>query len=443
MDRELESASPVAPVETSVLAPSPLRAHYALYLLTATYALNYVDRNVFSILLESIKHDLHASDTVMGLLAGFTFVIFQGALGLPIARLADRNDRRSILALGILLWSAMTALSGVARGVVQLAFARIGVGVGEAASATAPALISDLFPQEQRQRAMGVYSTGLYLGVFLGYFVGGWVNQLYGWRAAFFAAGAPGLLLALVLRFTVADPRRGGTEKRGVDIRQEPLAQTFRFMARQTSFVWGLIGFCLTSFTNFGLSVWVPAFMRRVHHMSNGEIGTYTGTARGLVAMAGALTGGFVVQRLSRSDPRWMLRAPAIASILGGPALLIFLFSDSNAGSLAGLGLAAYLIGFHIGPIWTLGQTVVKVGMRSLSYATVSLIGSAFGLGLGPLLIGMANDHLRAQYGDVAIRYSMISIALASTLGGGAFWYAARFIDQDLARVAGTAVMPD
>ena len=170
--------------------------------------------------------------------------------------------------------------------------------------------------------------------------------------------------------------------------------------------------------------------------MSPGAIGTYTGTARGLVAMAGALTGGFVVERLSKSDTRWMLRAPAIASILGGPALLIFLFADTATGSLAGLGLSAFLVGFHIGPIWTLGQTVVRVNMRSLSYAIISLAGSAFGLGLGPLLIGIANDRWKPQYGDFAIRYSMISIAIASTLGGGAFWYAARFIDGDLARLA-------
>ena len=227
-------------------AASPIRAHYALYLLTSTYALNYVDRNVFSILLESIKRDLHASDTVMGLLAGFTFVIFQGVLGLPIARLADRSERRSILAIGILLWSAMTAFSGMARTVVQLAFARIGVGVGEAASAAAPSLISDLFPEGRRQSAMGIYSTGLYLGVFLGYFVGGWVNQYYGWRAAFFAAGAPGVIVALILRFTVDEPQRGGSEARGnigvPAVRQEPLSETLRFLAGQGSFVWAWPG---------------------------------------------------------------------------------------------------------------------------------------------------------------------------------------------------------
>lgn len=429
----------MAAPQTVISRVGSARAHYWLYLLTASYALNYLDRNVFSILLESIKRDLGASDTVMGLLAGFAFVAFQSLLGLPLARWADRSNRRSILAAGIFLWSIMTTLSGMAHTVVQLAFARIGVGVGEASSNISAALISDVFPKQARQRAMGIYAAGLYVGVFLGYFAGGWVNQFYGWRAAFFIAGAPGILLALMLRFTVSEPARGASEAVAVDNRQEPLGQTVRFMAAQTSFVLALAGFCLTSYTNFGLSVWVPAFMRRVHHLSNGEIGTYTGVVRGLVAMAGALIGGFVVERLSRKDQRWMMRAPAIASGLGGPVLLIFLFSESTAASIAGLALASLLIAFHIGPIWAFGQAMVKVGMRTFSQATLSVVGSLFALGLAPLLIGMANDRLKIQYGDLAIRYSMITTALASSLGAILFWCAANYIDRDLTRISASS----
>ena len=225
---------------------------------------------------------------------------------------------------------------------------------------------------------------------------------------------------------------RGASDAVSVDTRQEPLRQTIRFMATQTSFVLALAGFCLTSYTNFGLSVWVPAFMRRVHHLSNGEIGTYTGTVRGLVAMAGALLGGFVVERLSRKDQRWMMRAPAMASGIGGPVLLIFLFSKSTAASIAGLAVASLLIAFHIGPIWAFGQATVKVGMRSFSQATLSVVASLVALGLAPLLIGMMNDRLKVQYGDLAIRYSMITTAVASSLGAILFWCAANYIDRDL-----------
>ena len=197
-------------------APST-RRYYVLALLTIIYALNFLDRTIFNVLIEPIKKEFTLSDTTMGLLAGFGFVLFYSLLGIPIARVADRLNRRNIVAVAFAFWSAMTFLCGMAQSVATLALARIGVGIGESAGTPASqSLVADLFGKNERPRALGIYAIGTYLGVFLGYFIGGYVNQHYGWRMAFFSAGLPGLALAAVLWLTVS---RAETRRDGGDLR--------------------------------------------------------------------------------------------------------------------------------------------------------------------------------------------------------------------------------
>src|SRR5277367_1862603 len=184
--------------------------NYVLGMLTLVYVFNFVDRQLLVILQESIKKELHLSDTQLGLLSGFTFAIFYVTLGIPIARFADKRNRRNIVAMSLSLWSIMTALSGTARNFFQLLLARIGVGVGEAGgSPPAHAMISDYFPPEKRSTALSVYSTGIYIGILIGFLMGGYLNQHLGWRTAFFVLGIPGILFSLLLYTTVKEPRRG------------------------------------------------------------------------------------------------------------------------------------------------------------------------------------------------------------------------------------------
>src|SRR5262245_42862885 len=186
---------------------------YVLVLLMLSYAVNFMDRNILNTLIDPIKAELHVSDTLMGLLVGFGFAVFNSLAGIPIARWADRGNRRSIISLGMTLWCAMTALSGTASTFWHLAAARVGVGVGEACGVPpAHSLISDYFRTESRAWAMAVFQSGLYVGIFFGYFVGGWVGEYYGWRAAFLVAGLPGLLIALLVRVTVDEPARGAAD---------------------------------------------------------------------------------------------------------------------------------------------------------------------------------------------------------------------------------------
>src|SRR5215831_5328903 len=372
------------PLDAAAPRPSVISAarYYALALLTAVYALNFLDRTIFNVLIEPIKSEFVLSDTTIGLLAGFGFALMYSLLGMPIARYADRANRRNIVALGLAFWSAMTALCGMAQNVATLAVARIGVGIGESASTPASqSIISDLFGQGERPRALGIFAMGTYIGVFLGYFFGGWVNQYYGWRIAFLAAGLPGLLLALILRVAVKEPLRGGVEGGSVLGRREAASTTMAFLFKQKSFVFVLIGFCLTSFTNYATSVWIPPFLARIHHLSSVDIGTYAGTFKGLAGMLGTLIGGVVVAAISGSDDRWKLWAPAIMSALAASAFAFCLFASSFPICVAMLGVFSLLVGFHLGPIFAVAQSVSRPSMRALAAATLLLTATCFGQG--------------------------------------------------------------
>jgi MFS family permease len=187
--------------------------NYVLVMLTLVYVFNFIDRQLLVILQESIKKELHLSDTQLGLLSGFTFAIFYVTMGIPIARLADRGNRRNIVAASLGVWSLMTACSGLARNFVQLLLARIGVGVGEAGgSPPAHAMISDYFPPQKRSTALSIYSTGIYFGILIGFLMGGYLNQHLGWRIAFFSLGIPGVIFSLLVFITVKEPRKGATD---------------------------------------------------------------------------------------------------------------------------------------------------------------------------------------------------------------------------------------
>src|SRR4051794_39961174 len=424
-------------VQTAAAAKPSARRYYVLGLLTIIYALNFLDRTIFNVLIEPIKKEFQLSDTMMGLLAGFGFALFYSLLGIPIARVADRLNRRNIVAAAFAFWSAMTALCGAASSVTSLALARIGVGIGESAGSPASqSIVADLFAKNERPRALGIYAIGTYLGVFLGYFIGGYVNQHYGWRMAFYTAGLPGILLAAVLWLTVSEPRRGTMSPDGFaeTFAPEPLGPTLAFLASQKTFVIVLIGFCLTPYTNYATSAWIPPFLARVHHLSSVEIGTYAGTFKGLCGMAGTLVGGLVVAQISQRDDRWKLWAPAIMSGLAGPVFAVCMLTPDFKIMVAALATTSFLVGFHLGPIFAIAQTVAKPSMRALASAIILLTATCFGQGVGPLAVGMINDALKNDYGVNAVRYSLLSAAVTTTLGALLFVWAARTIREDIRR---------
>lgn len=421
------------PLDTT--AGASTASYYTLALLTLIYALNFLDRTIFNVLIEPIKKEFQLSDSMLGLLAGFGFVLMYSVLGMPIARFADRSNRRNIVTAGLAFWSAMTALCGMAQNVAMLAFARIGVGIGESAGTPASqSIIAELFGKDERPRALGIFAIGTYLGVFLGYFFGGWVNQYFGWRVAFISASIPGIAIALLLGLTVAEPVR--RHERGATVSNERIGPTFAFLLSQKSFLLVLSGFCLAGFTNYSTSVWIPAFMARVHHLTSAEIGTYAGTFKGLFGIAGALLGGLAVAKISKDDDRWKVWAPAIMSGLAGPIFVLCMLTSSFHVMVWMLGLFSISVGFHLGPIFAVTQTIAKTSMRALAAATVLLTATCFGQGVGPLAVGYLNDLLKNAYGAEAVRYSLLIAALTTVLAALFFGWSARTIRADIKRAA-------
>jgi len=425
-------SNPLAPA-----APPRSQAYryYVLGVLFLAYALNFLDRSILNILVEPIKRELGVSDTAMGLLSGFAFVIFYSVLGIPIARWSDRGDRRSILALGLAVWSGFTALSGLAQSYVHLALARVGVGIGESAGAPpAQSLISDYFEKERRPRAMAIFQASIYFGVFLGYLMGGWVSQYWGWRAAFWTAGIPGILVALLLRLTVREPLRGAADGIRTDGAAQNLREVLAFMRSQRSFVLVAAGVGLVAFANFAFAVWSPSFLRRVYQMQQAEIGSYLGPIKGGIGIVGTLIGGFVVERFRGPGDRRLLALPAAVTVLAAPALALFLFAPGRYSALAALGLATLLISFHLGPCLAVAQALVKLRMRSLAASILLLSVNVIGLGFGPLCVGALSDALAGGLGAGAIRYAMLLGCLACLLGAACLWGASRSVDSDLRR---------
>jgi MFS family permease len=412
-------------------------AVYALALLTAIYALNFLDRTVINILIDPIKHTYHVSDAVMGFISGFGFVILYSILAAPVARWADRGSRRNIITYGLVIWSGMTALGGVARNALQLTLSRFGVGVGEAAG-TAPStsMISDLYPGDQRSTAMAAYQLGPAFGIFLGSFVGGWVNHYYGWHDALFVAGIPGVLVALLFRFTVREPKRGLVEKTKVDTSQQKLGETLAYMSRQTCYVLILIGFCFTTFTQFGFGTWVAPFLGRIYHLNTAQIGTYMGTITIIGSVAGTLAGGYLSDWAGRRKIEWKIYVPAICSICAMPGVLLFVFSHNLALCLTGLIIVQTLSPVHVGPMVAVSHSVVKVGMRAFATSLIYLVSELLGLGLGPYLIGIFNDHFQHRFGVGVIRYTMFPAAVTTLIGGVLFVIAARYLRRDMASAA-------
>ena len=216
----------------------------------------------------------------------------------------------------------------------------------------------------------------------------------------------------------------------------EPVGPTLAFLAAQRTFVIILIGFCLTSYTNYATSAWIPPFLARVHHLSSAEIGTYAGTFKGLFGMAGTLVGGLVVAQISRRDDRWKLWAPAITSGLAGPVFAVCMLTQNFATMVTALALTSFLVGFHLGPIFAIAQTVARPSMRALATAIILLISTCFGQGVGPLAVGMVNDALKDSLGNEAVRYSLLSAGVTTTLGALLFVLAARTIRGDIQRAS-------
>ena len=407
-------------------------AWYVLALLSLTYVLNFIDRQILAMLIEPIKAEFGVSDTAMGFLSGFAFVFFYTIAGIPIARWADRGSRKVIITSALVIWSAMTAACGLARSFTQLAIARVLVGIGEAGgSPPAHSLIADYFPPRQRATALAIYAWGVYIGAALAFLAGGYLIQRYDWRTAFVIVGLPGVALALLFGLTVREPPRGWSEGRQA-APMPPLGETLRHLLALRSFVLIVLGSSVQSLSGYGVLTWGPTFLARVHGMPWGDIGLALGCIIGVAGCLGTFIGGRLADRLGSGDVRWYMRLPAIQSLLCVPFVAGFVLLPTPEASLLSF-IPFYALGaMYLGPMFAVIQGLAPLRMRTLASAMLLFVVNMVGLGLGPLAIGLLNDHVFFAHGAEAIRYSMLVMGVA---GGGAsllFWLSSRTLATEL-----------
>ena len=407
-----------------------------MFILAVVYMFNFVDRQILSILLPAIRDEFRVGDTVLGLLAGTAFALFYVALGVPIARLADRVNRRNLVAAAVAVWSAMTALSGLAANVWYLALARVGVGIGEAGcSPPAHSMIADYYPPEKRSSAMGFYTLGISSGVMLAYLAGGWVAQNIGWREAFYIVGLPGLLLALIVRFTVAEPVRGASESRQDTGHQPTLVSVIHFLADRRSFLYMAVAAGLSSFVGYSVGNFLPSFIVRSFDMQIASLGLWLGLIYGFAGGFGFFMGGFIADRIGRDGHRKALSFVAVAMLVTLVFYVAVFLTSSPVWCLLLYILPAATANVYLAPVLSQTQSLVSLRMRSVASSLVLLIINIIGLAMGPLVTGMISDALEPALGVESMRYSLLSVSVVVLpVAAWCFFQAGKSIDSDLLR---------
>ena len=378
--------------------------HVALFLLIVVYTLNFIDRQILSILKEPIAADLHLSDTDLGLLGGFAFALFYSVLAIPAAWLADRFSRVWIITAGLSLWSGFTALCGMAGSYAVLFFARMGVGVGEAGGvAPAYSLIADYFPPRSQAKALAIYSFGIPIGSAAGVLFGGLVAKAVDWRFAFLALGAFGVLLAPVLRLLVRDPPRQVTT-----VQQLSLAEVGKLAASKSTFWLLAFGSGCSSLVAYGLMYWLPTFLARTLHMDIVARSELLAAVIFIGGVAGMGTGGWLADRLGKRGKSAYALIPAVAFLASAPLYALAILARTPIETFFLLLLPYALALVWLGPVLTAVQHLSPASSRSTMSALFLLVNNLIGLGAGPYLFGKLSDLLKPTYGADSIKYAFL-----------------------------------
>lgn len=403
-----------------------------LFTLLVVYILNFLDRQIVAILAEPMKLEFGLSDTQLGLLAGPAFAVFYAVLGVPIARYADRprTNRVWLISISLAVWSAMTAICGVAQNFIQLALARVGVGVGEAGcTPAAHSLIADTVPPEKRSSAIAFYGLGIPIGGLLGLIIGGIVNDLYGWRTAFMLVGAPGVLLALILPKLIGDPRFAA-QNAAATTNDTPVAPTLtvgqasREIFASKAYLYIFIAASFTAFLSYGKGLWTISLFIRSHGFSTTEAGISMAVALGLSGVMGTWLGGKVADVFGKRDKRHLLTLPAIGMTVAAPLLFISYWSADWRIAVAMLIIPTILNSAYYGPAYGCVQGLVRREARAVAASLVVFGQNLIGLGLGPLAFGMLSDALQPMAGTDSVRWVLYGAAWLGLIPAFFFWRA-------------------
>jgi predicted MFS family arabinose efflux permease len=407
------------------------RGHGVLLTLTVVYAVAFIDRQVLAILQESIKRDLHLSDGQLGLLTGFSFALFYALCGVPIGRLADRRNRRDLIAAAMVIWSGITALVSQAQTFTYLLLARIGVGIGEAGVAPAScSMIADLYPPRHRAAAMCIFTAGAQVGMLFGFLLGGWLDSTVGWRMTFVLVGLPGLVVALVLKVCVREPVRAAPIMPSTSLRsgvRHILAvRTVRRLAPAAA---------LSTLVAYAPMSWAAPYLIRVHHIPVYEVGVWLALGIGGGGIVGNLFSGIVVDRLAARDPRWYFWYPALVTAVIAPFLWgAFTAHDGVTARLF------FLVPFVFGSVYagvglSLLNLIVPSQFRAMASALYLALTNIVGIGLGTWLIGIVSDLYAARYGAASIQHALLAtVPGTAVITSLIYVWAARSLIADLPR---------
>jgi MFS family permease len=394
--------------------------------LFAANLLNFADRALLGIVVDPVRADLGLSDTEMSIVSGSAFVLFNLAVGLFIARWVDRGNRRLILILGVALWSGATALTGVAHGFYSLVITRVLVGVGEAtAFPVAISMLADLFPIEQRPRAISIFQSGTFVGLVLGSILAGVLAAAHGWRAMFVMCGSCGLVLVLLLLVTVAEPaRRGGVIRRAA--RAANTLQSAAQLLQMTGFTALSLGAAFAGMAVSVLPVWAPAFLLRSHHVALAAVGALIGPAVGIGGITGTVVSGMLASTLVRKRGGEVhgLLVPMIAVPLAAPFFAVFIFAPSLTWAMTAAGVMNFLLAMTLGPCVAVAIAIAPPTMSAVSSTCMLIVSGIIGGALAPLIVGGVSDGLQSAMGANSLRLGLATMAPTPLIAGWLLWLA-------------------
>lgn len=404
---------------------------YVLGMLAFVSVINSLDRSLWSVLVIPVKADLQLSDTQLGVLGGFAFALFYATVGLPLARLADRRKRVSILSICAALWSAATATCGIAQSFVTMFLARVGVGVGEAGCLpSSHSILADYYPPGRRAFALGLFEAAGGIGVMLGIMLAGVLSDQVGWRATFVLVGLPGILVALLVRFTVREPVRGRLDpprsisaQHRVNVRALVSRVTYRRIVLAMSL-------CVLGY--YGILQWLPSFLSRSHGLSSTTIGLTLGVAFGIGSILGASMGAFLSPVMIRRDRRWELRLPGVSFALSAPVFLLAFQLSSAELAIAVIFFGSLILSIGFAPALASVQSVAEPEVRATAVAIVMFASALVGQGGGPALVGLLSDTLARTAGSESLRLALSVYTVVLVLAGARAWTASRTMAQDL-----------
>lgn len=409
--------------------------HYMLGMLVLVGTTTSFERFVFALALEPIKQDLRLSDSQLGLMTGIAFAAFYAVAGIPIARWADRGNRVTIAAVAVGLVNVMISLCGMVTNFTQMLLVRAGIAVGEAGDMPSiQSLIADYFERSERPRAMAVFFTAYPISMIVGYLAGGWLIESFGWRQTFIMLGIPGILVAVLVKLTLKEPRL--SQQAIITAEQQPSIRcVLKTLWNQRTFRHIFIAFCISYFFSMGTSQWLAAFFIRSHAMGMAELGGWLALSWGMFGFLGSYCGGYWTTKYFAHKEKCQMRAVALVLMLFGVLSVAVYLVPSKAVALSLLAISAFVVSTTNGAVFAALQSLVNDRMRAMTIAVLFLFANLIGFGLGPLALGVASDLLNPIFGQESLRYALALSCPGLFWVAFHYWQAAKTIETDIRAV--------